>query len=230
MFFPPRDLPNYRRRGGIDTCFRLIVVQAVRALQVMTVCGLGCGWKGHYGVGRGRRRRCTVRENALAATRRAFPSRFAVLPERPAAETLDRDPTGASVSPVRGCGQEKSCEGECILGDHENADCGAVVRNTLGRLTFSATDLSHFLTCGHLTNLRRQVALGKRTPPPQFEDPRTELLRERGIDHEKRFAGHVCRRRPGGGNDYGNRHAVRQGRPGCGLRPHRGGDAAAAPT
>ena len=61
------------------------------------------------------------------------------------------------------------------------------MRNTLGRLTFSATDLSHFLTCGHLTNLRRQVALGKRTPPPQFEDPRTELLRERGIDHEKRL-------------------------------------------
>ena len=61
------------------------------------------------------------------------------------------------------------------------------MRNTLGRLTFSATDLSRYLACGHLTNLRRQVALGERTPPPQFEDPRTELLRERGIDHEKRL-------------------------------------------
>ena len=61
------------------------------------------------------------------------------------------------------------------------------MRNTLGRLTFSATDLSRYLACGHLTNLRRQVALGERTPPPQFENPRTELLRERGIDHEKRL-------------------------------------------
>ena len=61
------------------------------------------------------------------------------------------------------------------------------MRHSLGQLTFSATDLSRYLACGHLTNLRREVALGLRRRPPQIDDPRRELLRRRGIEHEERL-------------------------------------------
>ena len=61
------------------------------------------------------------------------------------------------------------------------------MRQLRGQLTFSATDLSRFLACGHLTNLRREVALGIRERAPQVDDPRTELLRRRGIEHEERM-------------------------------------------
>ena len=61
------------------------------------------------------------------------------------------------------------------------------MRQLRGQLTFSATDLSRFLACGHLTNLRRELALGLRERPRQVDDPRTELLRRRGIEHEERL-------------------------------------------
>ena len=61
------------------------------------------------------------------------------------------------------------------------------MRQLCGQLTFSATDLSRFLACGHLTNLRRELALGLRERPRQVDDPRTELLRRRGIEHEERL-------------------------------------------
>ena len=61
------------------------------------------------------------------------------------------------------------------------------MRRLRGQLAFSATDLSRHLACGHLTNLRREVALGRRAPPARFADPATELLRERGRDHEQQL-------------------------------------------
>ena len=61
------------------------------------------------------------------------------------------------------------------------------MRQFRGQLTFAATDLSRFLACGHLTNLRRELAVGLRKPPRQVADPRTELLRRRGIEHEERL-------------------------------------------
>ena len=61
------------------------------------------------------------------------------------------------------------------------------MRNAAGRLAFSATDLSRHLSCGHLTSLRRAVALGEIDPPPPYDDPRAEVLRQRGLDHEQRL-------------------------------------------
>ena len=61
------------------------------------------------------------------------------------------------------------------------------MRHADGRLLFSATDLSRHLSCGHLTSLRRAVALGEIEPPPPYDDPRAEVLRQRGIDHERRL-------------------------------------------
>ena len=55
------------------------------------------------------------------------------------------------------------------------------MRNADGRLAFSATDLSRHLACAHLTSLNRAVALGDLTPPLPYDDPRAEVLKQRGI-------------------------------------------------
>ena len=60
------------------------------------------------------------------------------------------------------------------------------MRNADGRLAFSATDLSRHLACAHLTSLNRAVALGDLTPPLPYDDPRAEVLKQRGIEHERR--------------------------------------------
>ncbi len=56
-----------------------------------------------------------------------------------------------------------------------------------GRLAFSATDLGRHLACSHLTTLRRAVALGGIEAPPPYDDPRGDVLRQRGIEHEARL-------------------------------------------
>ena len=61
------------------------------------------------------------------------------------------------------------------------------MRHTDGRLLFSATDLSRHLSCAHLTSLRRAVALGEIEPPTPYDDPRAEVLKQRGIEHERRL-------------------------------------------
>ena len=55
------------------------------------------------------------------------------------------------------------------------------------RLAFAATDLSNHLACGHLTGLRRAVALGEIGRPTPYDDPRADVLRQRGIEHEQRL-------------------------------------------
>ena len=61
------------------------------------------------------------------------------------------------------------------------------MRHADGRLLFSATDLSRHLSCAHLTSLRRGVALGEIEQPPPYDDPRAEVLKQRGIEHERRL-------------------------------------------
>ena len=56
-----------------------------------------------------------------------------------------------------------------------------------GRLAFSATDLSRHLACSHLTTLRRGVALGRLERPTPYDDPRGDVLKQRGIEHERRL-------------------------------------------
>ncbi|MEX1181996.1 MAG: hypothetical protein WEF86_02095, partial [Gemmatimonadota bacterium] len=53
------------------------------------------------------------------------------------------------------------------------------------RLIFSATDLSHFLACGHLTLLTRRAATGEGPKPPKYDDPALEVLWQRGLQHEQ---------------------------------------------
>ncbi len=54
------------------------------------------------------------------------------------------------------------------------------------QLVFSATDLSHFLACSHLTLLDRRTALGG-PQPPKYDDPSLEVLWQRGLEHEQAF-------------------------------------------
>jgi uncharacterized protein len=49
------------------------------------------------------------------------------------------------------------------------------VRVTNGRLTFSPSDLTGYLACGHLTQLERRVALGL-LAKPAAENPEAELV------------------------------------------------------
>ena len=54
------------------------------------------------------------------------------------------------------------------------------------RPLFFATDLANLLACRHLTALERLAAhgLAKR---PFFDDPMLEILRERGLEHERAY-------------------------------------------
>ena len=55
-----------------------------------------------------------------------------------------------------------------------------------GRLSFAPTDLANFLACPHKTALDLQV-LEKTIEAPHWTDPITELLRERGEEHERQY-------------------------------------------
>jgi uncharacterized protein len=54
------------------------------------------------------------------------------------------------------------------------------------QLIFSATDLSHFLACSHLTLLDRRTARGG-PKPPRYDDPALDVLWQRGLEHEQAY-------------------------------------------
>jgi uncharacterized protein len=53
-------------------------------------------------------------------------------------------------------------------------------------LELSASDLSQFLSCRHLTALNLAVALGRRAAPTRI-DPALVVLQQRGLDHERSY-------------------------------------------
>jgi len=55
-----------------------------------------------------------------------------------------------------------------------------------GGLVLSPTDLVAFLACQHLTELSLDVACG-RLPEPTTDDPEVEVLRRRGMEHERTY-------------------------------------------
>lgn len=59
------------------------------------------------------------------------------------------------------------------------------MRSAGGRLELSATDLSKFLSCRHLTALDMAVAQGKLRRPHKRADPLLDILIQRGRDHEQ---------------------------------------------
>lgn len=60
------------------------------------------------------------------------------------------------------------------------------------RPLFFATDLTNFLACRHLTALER-LAAHKLAKRPFFDDPMLEILRERGLEHERAYVQSLAR-------------------------------------
>ncbi|HEY8198569.1 MAG TPA: TM0106 family RecB-like putative nuclease, partial [Candidatus Limnocylindrales bacterium] len=60
-------------------------------------------------------------------------------------------------------------------------------RHSDGSVVVSATDLVGFLECDHLATLELGKVQGLWDKPHHRKDPELELLRERGIEHERRF-------------------------------------------
>ena len=82
------------------------------------------------------------------------------------------------------------------------------MRHANGQLSFSATDLSRHVGCSHLTSLRRAVAFGELEPPPLYDDPRADVLRQRGIEHEQRLLDRFAAEGHFVEDDHPIRHAV----------------------
>jgi predicted RecB family nuclease len=61
------------------------------------------------------------------------------------------------------------------------------VHRTDSGIRLSATDLSHFLSCRHLTALDLAAVHKLRARPHRPDDPLLELLWKRGLEHEKAF-------------------------------------------
>ena len=59
-----------------------------------------------------------------------------------------------------------------------------------GQIQLSASDLSNFLSCHHITELDRKVIAGKLNKP-EFSNPHAQVLRERGHEHEKNYLDHL---------------------------------------
>ena len=58
-------------------------------------------------------------------------------------------------------------------------------------LVLSATDLSNHLACRHLTALDLMAAQGRRAPP-SWRAPHLEVLRARGLEHERAYVAHLA--------------------------------------
>ncbi len=63
---------------------------------------------------------------------------------------------------------------------------GSFMRLSGSAVELSASDLSQFLSCRHLTALNLAVAFGKR-PAPTWIDPVLVVLQQRGLDHERGY-------------------------------------------
>jgi predicted RecB family nuclease len=59
-----------------------------------------------------------------------------------------------------------------------------------GRLRLSASDLSNYLACNHLTSLDMAVA-NEEKAAPEWRSPDAWVLQERGIEHEKSYLSHL---------------------------------------
>jgi predicted RecB family nuclease len=64
------------------------------------------------------------------------------------------------------------------------------MKNVDGKIFLSPTDLSNHLGCKHLTELNREVALGKRQKP-SYKNLTLEALAERGLAHERAYVDYL---------------------------------------
>lgn len=57
-------------------------------------------------------------------------------------------------------------------------------------IQLSATDISNYLSCHHLTELDLKVLNGE-LPKPDFNNPHAQVLQERGFEHETKYLEHL---------------------------------------
>ena len=76
----------------------------------------------------------------------------------------------------------------CLPINWTSTPCGnnEYVQSRDGRLTFSPSDLTGYLACGHLTQLERRVALGL-LAKPVVVNPEAELVKRKGEEHEHAY-------------------------------------------
>lgn len=67
------------------------------------------------------------------------------------------------------------------------------MRYNSGTFELAATDLSNHLSCAHLTQLHRKVALGE-IKKPNYRDPSLDVLIKRGRDHEAAYVEFLCKK------------------------------------
>src|SRR5256885_14983108 len=77
-------------------------------------------------------------------------------------------------------------------GRRDSRERRSLVKLDADTLRLSATDLANHLACGHLTALDRGVAEGRWKPPDWFR-PEAEVLRQRGLEHERAYLEHLER-------------------------------------
>ncbi len=60
-----------------------------------------------------------------------------------------------------------------------------MIKLTDGSLVLSASDVTAYLACPHLTQQKLAAARGERAKLPRLEDPHGELIKTRGFAHEE---------------------------------------------
>jgi predicted RecB family nuclease len=66
-----------------------------------------------------------------------------------------------------------------------------IIKNNNVHLQLSATDLSNYLSCKHLTHLDQMASENKIVAPP-FNNPHADVLKERGLLHEANYVEYLC--------------------------------------
>ena len=61
-----------------------------------------------------------------------------------------------------------------------------------GRIRLSPSDLANHLACPHVSSLDRGVLEGRWAKPDHYR-PETEILAQRGLEHEKAYLEHLER-------------------------------------
>ncbi|HEV8515127.1 MAG TPA: hypothetical protein VGQ59_17720, partial [Cyclobacteriaceae bacterium] len=61
------------------------------------------------------------------------------------------------------------------------------------KFQLAATDLSNHLSCEHLTQLERKVALGE-LKRPSYRDPSLDVLIQRGREHEAAYVKYLSKK------------------------------------
>src|ERR1035437_7514377 len=143
------------------------------------------------GRGAGVVKRGCRRSAVLSPSNVAFPA-YGFLPPPPMPKAQPAGTSRSSMPPSRhptgwrSSGMARGLSRFC----HEGT-AARLMHLSSSTLQLAASDLGRFLSCRHCTALDMDVAQGLRPKPPVYPDPFLDLLIERGMAHEKEYAGAI---------------------------------------